>query len=329
MQKLTLSLFAFLFIVSGLSAANLQLTVRLKNGDVVTGKSTLPKTTITTPYGTLTIPIEKVNTIKLGIFSDKTKDGAVTPDLNKLQNTKDENEAKTVYERLLTYGSPILATVKTFTENPFYKITDRENYTIEQLLDELYKKANLTYGQSVNDVITYDGTNTIEGTIAIGDIQLQAEYGNLTLKRDKIESMDIVVIDESVILGNGNFVLKANYHISGNDNNKGWVNTGVSVKSGDKISITANGKIILKSLSGGAYSPDGYLSGTKDGAYTDDMTTKYGSVIYKIGEYGDIKQAGSKFDGTADSEGIVYISIYETVYDKGNSGSYAVKVTKK
>lgn len=36
MQKLTLSLFAFLFIVSGLSAANLQLTVRLKNGDVVT-----------------------------------------------------------------------------------------------------------------------------------------------------------------------------------------------------------------------------------------------------------------------------------------------------
>lgn len=231
MQKLTLSLFAFLFIVSGLSAANLQLTVRLKNGDVVTGKSTLPKTTITTPYGTLTIPIEKVNTIKLGIFSDKTKDGAVTPDLNKLQNTKDENEAKTVYERLLTYGSPILATVKTFTENPFYKITDRENYTIEQLLDELYKKANLTYGQSVNDVITYDGTNTIEGTVAIGDIQLQAEYGNLTLKRDKIESMDIVVIDESVILGNGNFVLKANYHISGNDNNKGWVNTGVSVKS--------------------------------------------------------------------------------------------------
>ena len=289
MKKITLSFFAVLIAITSISAANLQLTVRLKNGDVVTGKSTLPKVAFVTNYGTLNIPIEKINSIKFGIFSDKTKDGAVNPDLNKLQTLTNEADAKIVYDRLLAYGSPILATVKTFTENPFYKITDRENYTVEQLLDELYKKANLTYGQSVNDVVTFDGSNTLEGVISVGDIQLQAEYGNLSLKRDKIESMDISVIDESVILGNGNFVLKAN----------------------------------------GAYNPDGYVSGTKDGAYTEDMATKYGSVIYKIGEFGDIKQAGSKFDSTAEAEGVIYISIYETVYDKGNSGSYTVKVTKK
>jgi hypothetical protein len=328
MQKIMLTCSVVLLAMFSISAANLQLTVRLKNGDVVTGKSTLPKVTFVTTYGTLSIPVEKINSIKFGIFSDKTKDGAVLPDLNKLQSITNDNEAKTVYERLLAYGSPILSSVKTFTENPFYKISDRENYTVEQLLDELYKKANLTYGQSVNDMVTFDGSNTLEGSISVGDIQLQSEYGNLSLKRDKIESIDISVIDESVILGNGNFVLKANYHISGNDT-KGWVNTSVSVKPGDKFSISATGKIILKSLSGGAYNPDGYVSGTKDGAYTDDMSTKYGSVIYRIGEYGEIKQAGTKLDATADTEGVVYISIYETVYDKGNSGSYAVKVTKK
>lgn len=329
MKKNMISLFALLFAMNSIFAANLQLTVRLKNGDVITGKSTLPKVTFATSYGTLSIPVEKINTIKFGIFSDKTKEGAVNPDLSKLQNLKDDNEAKVVYDRLLAFGTPILSTVKTFTENPFYKMTDRENYTIEMLLDELYKKANLSYGQSVNDIVTFDGTNTLDGIISVGDIQLQSEYGNLTLKRDKIESMDISVIDESVILGDGNFKLKANFHISGNDNNKGWVNTGVSVKYGDKISILSSGKIILKSLSGGSYNPDGYVSGTKDGAYTDDMTTKYGSVIYKIGDFGDIKQAGSKFDGTAEADGIIYISIYETVFDKGNSGSYNVKVTKK
>lgn len=328
MQKIMLTCSVVLLAMFSITAANLQLTVRLKNGDVVTGKSTLPKVTFVTTYGTLSIPVEKINSIKFGIFSDKTKDGAVLPDLNKLQSITNDNEAKIVYERLLAYGSPILSSVKTFTENPFYKISDRENYTVEQLLDELYKKANLSYGQSVNDMVTFDGYNTLEGSISVGDIQLQSEYGNLSLKRDKIESIDISVIDESVILGNGNFVLKANYHISGNDT-KGWVNTGVSVKPGDKFSISATGKIILKSLSGGAYNPDGYVSGTKDGAYTDDMTTKYGSVIYRIGEYGEIKQAGTKLDATADTEGVVYISIYETVYDKGNSGSYAVKVTKK
>jgi len=52
-------------------------------------------------------------------------------------------------------------------------------------------------------------------------------------------------------------------------------------------------------------------------------------VVYKIGEYGEMMQAGSKFEGTANEEGVIYVSIYETVYDKTNTGSYSVKVVKK
>jgi hypothetical protein len=192
----------------------------------------------------------------------------------------------------------------------------------------LYNKADLASGQTVNDAVTFDGSNYIEGSVAFGDITIQAEYGNLTFKRDKIESLDISAIEENVLSADGNYKLKASYHISGNDN-KGWLNTGVKVKSGDKFAITATGKVVLKSLSGGTYGPDGYVSGTKDGAYTDDMSTKYGAVVYKIGEYGEMMQAGSKFEGTANEEGVIYVSIYETVYDKTNTGSYSVKVVKK
>ncbi|HRH56841.1 MAG TPA: hypothetical protein PLS10_04250 [Chitinophagales bacterium] len=329
MKKLSSLLSAILlFFVVNSNAANVQLTVKLKNGDVVTGKTTLPKITVITAYGSLTIPIEKVSNLKLGIVSDHTKDGAVLPDLSKLQ-TANEAEAKVIYERLFAYGTPILSTVITFTQNPFYKISDNEKYTIEQLIDELYKKADLTTGQSVNDAVTFDGSNYLEGSVAFGDITIQAEYGNLTFRRDKIESLDISPVEEVTPNSDGSYKLKGNYHISGNDNNKGWLNTGVKVKSGDKFVITATGKVVLKSLSGGTYGPDGYVSGTKDAAYTDDMETKYGSVVYKIGEYGQIKQAGSKYEGVAAEEGVVYISIYETVYDKGNTGSYNVKVVKK
>lgn len=330
MQKLKFLFSAILlmhFVVS--NAANVQLTVRLKNGDVVTGKTTLPKISVVTPYGSLVIPIEKVSNLKLGIVSDHSKDGAVLPDLSKLQSLTNENEAKVVYERLLAYGTPILSTIITYTQNPFYRISDRDNYTIEQLTDELYKKADLTSGQSVNDAVTYDGSNYVEGSVAFGDITIQAEYGNLTFKREKIESLDISPVEEAVISTDGNYKLKASYHISGSDNNKGWLNTGVKVKNGDKFSITATGKVVLKSLSGGTYGPDGYLSGTKDGAYTDDMSIKYGAVVYRIGEYGEMQQAGSKFDGVANEEGNIYISIYETVYDKSNTGLYNVKVVKK
>jgi hypothetical protein len=317
-----------LFFVFNTNAANVQLTVKLKNGDVVTGKTTLPKITVITAYGSLTIPIEKVTNLKLGIVSDHTKDGAVLPDLSKLQ-TANETDAKVIYERLLAYGTPILSTIITFTQNPFYKISDNEKYTIEQLVDELYKKADLTTGQSVNDAVTFDGSNYLEGSVAFGDITIQAEYGNLTFRRDKIESLDISPVEEITPNSDGSYKLKGNYHISGNDNNKGWLNTGVKVKSGDKFVITATGKVVLKSLSGGTYGPDGYVSGTKDAAYTDDMETKYGAVIYKIGDYGQLKQAGSKYEGVAGEDGVIYVSIYETVYDKGNTGSYNVKVVKK
>jgi hypothetical protein len=230
---------------------------------------------------------------------------------------------------LIGYGTPILSTVITFTQNPFYKISDNEKYTIEQLTDELYAKANITSGQSVNDAVTFDGSNYLEGSVAFGDITIQAEYGNLTFRRDKIESLDISPIDEAVTNADGSFKLKGNYHISGNDNSKGWLNTGVKVKPGDKFVITSVGKVVLKSLSGGTFGPDGYVSGTKDAAYSNDSETKYGAVVYRIGEYGQMVQAGSKYEGTAAEEGTIYVTIYESVYDKGNTGSYNVKVVKK
>lgn len=327
-MKKIIFLFASVVLMLNSFAANVQLTVKLKNGDVVTGKSVLPKITINTAYGNLTIPIEKVSNIKLGILSDHSKDGAVLPDLNKLQNAN-ETEAKVIYDRLKSYGSPILATIVSFTQNPFYKISDNDNFTIEQLTDELMKMSNINSIQDINDAVTFDGVNYLEGSIAFGDIILQSEYGNLTFRRDKMESLDVSTIEETTANPDGSFKLKANYHISGNDNNKGWLNSGVKVKNGDKFTIVANGKIVLKSLSGGSYVPDGFSGGTKDGAYTEDTPLKYGAVVYKIGEYGEIIQAGSKYEGTANQEGTIYVSIYETVFDKTNSGSYSVKVSKK
>lgn len=328
MKKITFLFSALLLMQFSIAySANVQLTVKLKNGDVVTGKTVMSKLTMVTPYGSLLIPVEKVSNLKLGLISDHSKDQAVNADLKKMQ-TASEQECKVIYDRLLGFGTTILSTIINFSQDPSYKISDNENYTIESLLDELYKMANLSYGESVNDAITFDGVNYIEGSVLFGDITIQAEYGNLTFKREKIESLEIYPIEEAVLNADGSYKLKANYHISGNDN-KGWVNTGVKVKSGEKFMITAYGKIVLKSLSGGTYGPDGYVTGVKDGAYTDDMETKYGSVIYKIGEYGDIRTAGSKLDGIADSDGTIYISIYETVFDKLNTGSYTVKVNKK
>lgn len=316
-------------MVSNIFAGNVEVTVRLKKGDVITGKTNLSKITVTTPYGALSIPIEHISDIRFGILTDHTKDGAVLPDLSKLQSSINEADAKVIYERVLAYGTPLLSTIISYTKNTFYRIADRDNYTIEQLIDELYKRANLVDGQTVDDAIMFNGSNYIEGTITFSDISIQSDYGNLIFKRDKIESLEFTPIEDVVQGKDGIYTLKASYHISSNDNNKGWLNTGVVVKKGDKFSITSSGKITLKSLSDGVFNPDGYVSGTKDAAYSEDMNPKFGTVVFKIGENGIAQQAGAQFEGISNYDGVIYISIFETIYNKANSGAYKVKVEKK
>ena len=56
----------------------------------------------------------------------------------------------------------------------------------------------------------------------------------------------------------------------------------------------------------------------------------YGNVVYKIGETStQTLKAGAKFNETTTTTGMFFISIYETVYNANNSGSYTVKISLK
>lgn len=64
---LFITTFCYLALLSAI-AGNIDVTVHLKNGDVITGKSTLAKVAVNTPYGALSIPTAQISTIKFGIF---------------------------------------------------------------------------------------------------------------------------------------------------------------------------------------------------------------------------------------------------------------------
>jgi hypothetical protein len=133
------------------------------------------------------------------------------------------------------------------------------------------------------------------------------------------------------------FKLLATKHISSNTNG-GWFKTGIMVKSGQKLIITASGEVTFASLSGSKYKPDGSIVGSAttgtesyEGDYNSGSTyPSYGNVVYKIGESStQTLKAGAKFSGNVQSSGMLYISIYETVYNAANTGSYTVKISLK
>ena len=121
----------------------------------------------------------------------------------------------------------------------------------------------------------------------------------------------------------------ASKHISGNTDG-GWLNTGIKIKTGQKININASGEIILASLSGAKYTPDGAANSTTS-EYESESSTypTYGNLIFKIGDKGESIKAGSKYNNTAKDSGTLFLSIYETVYNSTNTGSYIVKVNLK
>jgi len=152
-------------------------------------------------------------------------------------------------------------------------------------------------------------------------ISVTTEYGVLNIPREKIDLAEFYA--QSKNQQTNNFTLIASKNISCNANG-GWLKTGIMVKKGTKIQIVSTGEIILQSLSGNKYKPDGSVNGA---APANAEYINYGVVAFKIGEGGTTISAGAKYSGVAQNSGMLYISIYETVYNSNNTGSYNVKIT--
>lgn len=178
------------------------------------------------------------------------------------------------------------------------------------------------------DVIEINNNYSIGGQSNIKTVDVITAFGNLSIPADRIERMDLYTISG----GQSTFKLLASKHISSNVSG-GWLNTGLMIKKGKAFSIVSSGQVVLASLSGAKYSPDGSTPGATvpntGQAGTDTAYPNYGSVVYKIGENGPMLKAGNKFSGTASSTGTLYLSIYEAVYNPGNTGTYIVKVKRK
>jgi hypothetical protein len=181
------------------------------------------------------------------------------------------------------------------------------------------------------DIVEIDYTYNMGGQTDLKAFDIKTEYGALSIPREKVENIEVYILAN----GQTTFKLLGSKHISGNASG-GWLNTGILVKSGQAITISAIGQVTLASLSGQKYTADGKLVGSTVAA-TDDYGYEggegsyptYGNIVFKIGDQGTMLKAGDKFNGTATETGIFFLSIYETVYSASNTGGYIVKVEIK
>lgn len=324
----------------GLTAQQKSVEVKLNllDGNVITGTSMMGDVELNTSYGKLIIPVANVSTIKVGIGRDKAVADKALGLLKVLNTSTNDDARKAAYNDIVKLGAKAISAVSDFNSDPKNyneNSTYTGEYTIDNLLSELHSSANIEEGAEVDDIVTIDGQYTMGGTFAFTKLDVKTEYGNLSVPKEKIKSVDVSVISAGGA-GELTFKLMATKHISSNQNG-GWLKTGVTLKQGQKFTIIATGEVTLASLSNQKYKPDGSYVATNGTSYpataseegTGTTYPSYGNVVYHIGDAStETLKAGAKFSGTAKSSGMLYISIYETVYNAANTGSYTVKIVK-
>ncbi len=334
MKKYVSLLAACLFFSTMFAQNDVELKLTLRDGNVVSGTSRIGNVSLVTDYGKLDIPIKNVSSLDLGISSDKATNEKVANLVKQLANSN-EQLRKTAYDELVKMDIKAVPALSSFLYSSGYEPSTFTDYTAEGAQAELQGKYNVDDNSSADDVIAIDYEYTMGGKYDFAKIDLKTEYGTLSIPKDKIKHIDVMYSGDGVN-GEMTFKLLGTKHISSNLNG-GWLKTGIMVKSGQKISINASGEVTFASLSGSKYKPDGTIAGAAaavpeyEGDYSSASTyPTYGNVVFKIGESStQVLKAGSKFNGPVTMNGMLFISIYETVFNASNSGSYTVKIAVK
>jgi hypothetical protein len=331
MKRITLTLLTLILTLVSYSQSKTQFTLTLKDGDVVTGITKISKISLITDYGKLEIPIKNVNSIEIGLHPDNSLKSEIKKVADQLNNTNKEMRAS-AYKSLIEMEAGAIPVIENIMYSLEYSSGEYTEYTLSNAINELKANYNVKSNYKTRDVVSIDYEHNMGGVYTFKTIELKTEYGTLNIPREKIEKIDVLFFDENELNGMKVYKLFAATHISSN-NTSGWLKTGVMVKTGQNISIVANGEVTLASLSNNKYKPDGSNKTTYDADFKPNTSTStypaYGNVVYKIGETGTSKKTGAKFNGKADANGMLYLSIHETVYNASNTGFYIVNLKVK
>lgn len=302
---------------------NIVFTMQLKNGDKVTGTTTITEIPLKTNYGTLLLPIGDVQSIKIGLQNSNFDKANLLNLLEKLENgsTKEKENA---FDAIVAMNESAIPFIKSYADNA-NKNNSNTDFSVNVLYEVMLAKYKVNKNYSLNDEVTYQVKNVAEGAWAFDFILLETNYGRLKFERKDIAQIDVKIQAAEGFAKENSFVLYANKHISGNQD-EGWLNTGILVKKGEQILINANGNVTLASLSGNKYSPDGGINGAPG---LVDKNVNYGNVVLKIAQNGEMKKVGDNAAIIADKTGIIYLAIYETVFNSANMGYYNAYIKVK
>jgi hypothetical protein len=300
-----------------------QLTLQMMDGSTISGKLAVKSLTVQTPYGTLEIPVEAIRGITPGLDAHADLSKQIADCIDKMGSDvyADRETAQNTLLKLGPSVRPEIVKARAAAEAERKTRLDALLAAFDDLADESTDDDAPPTPIWIHGDAVETTDFTIVGHIVQSSFDVQSRYGELTVKLADLQHAfrpagAIEDMHKSVqVTGNDNLVIKT------------WEDSGVSVSKGDKVSVTADGKITLTPWGNNASSgPDGSMNYGQYQAGSDQVGT--GGLIGKIGNGGVQFKVGAKHSFVADHNGKLMFAIAIQGDYGGNQfpGAYTVKI---
>jgi hypothetical protein len=301
--------------------------LHLGDGSVVAGKLVLDELVIDTEFGRLEVPVLKVRSFTPGLESMPELDQRVAALVEALGGA-DFKARDAAQKELIALGPPIRVELQRREAESNAERKQRIRDIVAKL-SEIAEEQDESADPAARTVwIRGDTVETDEFTVVGKIVQqsftLESKYGTLSVRLTDIKNArrDLGIVEEQEL--RKSFAVEGQYIAQTQ-----FKDSKIRVQRGDKISVTAEGKIVMSPWgSGSVTGPEGssnYGTGSVGG-----QSFPGGTLVAKIGNNGKVFKVGSKVALTADADGplLFGVVVHNSYARRGYSfpGQYDLKI---
>ncbi len=277
--------------------------LHLQDGSVISGDLSVAEVTVETQFGKLTVPVSKIRSFVPGLDSNKKAAEQINALIEKLGGD-DYKTREQAHKELTAMGIRV--------KNELEKHVASENAELKRHVSEILKEMEeAAEEQADNDsgsasaspwipldtVVTTDFT--VLGKVTPQDFTIDSKYGPL-----KIALGDISKAERESVARES---YRKNMSVSGDTlAQRGFKSSGIKVQAGDKITVKAEGSIVMSPWGSNAASgPDGMPN---YGWYIPNQIAG-GALCARIGDKGQPFKVGRSLTFTAKNSGTLQFAI--------------------
>jgi hypothetical protein len=297
---------------------------------------------VVTRYGKLTVAVDEIRSIELGLRIPEETLKRVDAAIGLLGNS-DFAKREAASAELLELREASFPALQQAARSDDPEVSRRAKDAIKTLTDTL--SADKLHPPRFDTIVTLDFT--IVGQIETPTLKARTPYfGETSLKLAEIRGMKWLANERETKVA----IDATRYGAS----QEAWLSTGIKLRAGAGVMVTATGSVDLRPTAadagslvvgpdgrspirgGGGFGPGGGRPGGGAGGaggrgpgarpVGGDGVQAPGALIGRIGEYGKVFVVGSHYEGTAAEEGTLYLRIVPNAAGTETSGTYDVRV---